>query len=159
MAHQDFQTSSEYQTALDQVFAAARQRIRLYDATLDKGGFNGKERYEALRNFCLPGNGRRMEILLDDPAYLQPHCPRLMALLRDFSHIIEVRQTDMDSGLPDFGFVLADRSVWLKRFDKTAFPGQLDMDDAASAALLHQQFDHLWQRAVASVSATTLGLS
>lgn len=158
MALQDFQTSSEYQTALDQVFAAARQRIRLYDATLDKGGFNGKARYETLRDFCLAGNRRRVEILLDDPAYLQQHCARLMALLRDFPHIIEVRQVDTDSGPPDVSFVLADRSVWLKRFDKAAYPGQLDPDDARSAALLHQQFDHLWQRAVASVSVTPLGL-
>lgn len=158
MAHQDFQTSSEYQTALDQILAAARQRIRLYDATLNEGGFNGKERYAALRDFCLAGNGRRLEILLDDPVYLQHHCPRLMELLRNFSHIVEVRQTDRDSGPPAYGFVLADRSVWLRRIDKTAFPGQFDLDDAASAALLHQQFDHLWPRAVASVSATTLGL-
>lgn len=158
MAHPDFHTSSEYQTALDQVIAAARQRIRIYDDTLEKGGFNSSARYEGLRSFCLAGNGRRIEILLDDSAYFKQHCPRLMGLLRDFSHVTEVRQTDADGESPDFGFVLVDRSVWLKRFDKTALPGQLDLDDAASAALLHQQFEHLWQRSFASVSATTLGL-
>jgi len=158
MAQHDFHTSTEYQTALDQIIATARQRIRMYDATLEKGDFDSSVRYEDLRCFCLAGNGRRIEILLDDPTYLSQHCPRLMRLLRDFSHVIEVRQTDADGEQPDFGFVLVDRSVWLKRVDKDALPGQLNLDDAAGAALLHQQFDHLWQRAVESVSATTLGL-
>lgn len=82
MAHPDFHTSTEYQTALDQVITAARQRIRIYDATLEKGDFNSSARYEGLRSFCLAENCRRIEILLDDPAYFKQHCPRLMGLLR-----------------------------------------------------------------------------
>lgn len=158
MPPQDFFTSSEYRSALDQVIGGARQRLRLYDATLEQGGFNGRGRYEDLRSFCLAGTAPRIEILLDDPAYLQKHCPRLMSLLRDFSHVIEVRQNDADAEPFTFSFVLADRSVWLKRFDKTVLPGQFDLDDAANAASLHQQFDQRWQRSIASVSATTLGL-
>jgi hypothetical protein len=154
-----FHTSSEYQAALDQLIAAARHSIRIHDRNLEAGGFNANERYESLRNFCLAGTGQRIDILLDDPAYMQSQCPRLMTLLRDFSHVIEVRLTEPGSERPDYGFALADRSAVLRRADKDATHGQLDLDDAASAALLHQQFDHLWQRAPAHVSATTLGLT
>ncbi|MEQ1593114.1 MAG: hypothetical protein ABL892_12110 [Thiobacillaceae bacterium] len=153
-----FHTPAEYQTALDQLIAAAKHHIRIHDRNLDTGGFNSSERYDSLRKFCLTGTGQRIEILLDDPAYLQNQCPRLMTLLRDFSHVIEIRQTEAGSERPEFGFALADRSAVLKRFDKDASQGQLDLDDAAGAVLLHQQFDQLWQRAPASVSATTLGL-
>ena len=154
----DFHTLAEYQTALDQLIATAHHSLRIHDHDLQAGDFNSKARHAGLHTFCLAGSARRIEILLDDTAYVQNRCPRLMTLLRDFSHVIEVRQTEADSERSTCSFALADRSAWLKRFDKDALPGQLNLDDAANAALLHQQFDQLWQRAVASVSATTLGL-
>ncbi len=158
MKNADFHTPTEYQAALDQLIAAAHHRLRIHDRDLQAGDFNSSERYERLRGFCLAGGARRIEILLDDIAYVQKQCPRLMTLLRDFSHVVEIRQTEADSERPTCSFALADRSAWLKRLDKDALSGQFDLDDAASAALLHQQFDQLWQRSIASVSATTLGL-
>jgi len=83
----------------------------------------------------------------------------LMNLLRDFSHVIEIRQTESDSERPAYGFALADRSVWLKRFDKDALPGFWTREDTVGAVLLHQQFEQLWQRAIPNVSASTLGLA
>ena len=157
MTTSPFHTPTEYQIALDQLMATAQHSIRIYDRDLQTGDFNSKARYAHLHDFCLAGGARRIEILLEDTAYVQNRCPRLMTLLRDFSHVIEIRQTEPDSERPD-GFALGDRSAVLKRFDKDAMHGQLDPDDAASAAMLHQQFDLLWQRAAARVAATTLGL-
>ncbi len=158
MSKSDFQTIVEYQAALDQIIVAAQHSIRIHDRDLDASGFNSMVAYEKLQRFCLAGGPRRIEILLDDTAYVQNRCPRLMTLLRDFSHVIEIRQTAADGEQPDYGFALGDRNMVLKRADKSALQGQLDADDAASAAVLHQQFDYLWQRAAGSVSATTLGL-
>ena len=158
MSHSEFHTAAEYQAALDQLMAEAHLRMRFYDTTLEKGGFNASARYESLRAFCLGGSQRRIEILLDDPTYVQKQCARLMRLLRDFSHVVEIRQTEADSERPAYSFALADRNVWLKRYDKDALSGQWALDDAASAVLLHQQFDQMWQRAAPSVSATALGL-
>ena len=81
-----------------------------------------------------------------------------MSLLRDFSHVLEIRQTDPDSECPAYAFALADRGGWLKCFDKNALPGEWASDDATSAVLLHQEFEQLWQRAIPNVSASTLGL-
>ena len=159
MSPSEFHTLADYQTALDALIAEAQWRLRIYDATLEKAGLNATARYERLRVFCLGSPQRRIEILLDDPAHVQTQCPRLMSLLRDFSHIIEIRQTESESERPAHGFALADRSVWLKRFDKDALPGQWARDDAAGAVLLHQEFEQLWQRAIPNVSASTLGLA
>ena len=155
----EFHTLADYQTALDALIAEAQWRLRFYDATLEKGGLNAAARYQQLRAFCLGNPQRRIEILLDDPTHVQTQCPRLMSLLRDFSHIIEIRQTESDSERPAHGFALADRSAWLKRFDKDALPGLWARDDAAGAVLLHQAFEQLWQRATPNVSASTLGLA
>ena len=155
----EFHTLADYQAALYQLIAEAQWRLRFYDATLEKGGFNAAVRYQHLRAFCLGNPQRRIEILLDDPAHVQTRCPRLMSLLRDFSHIVEIRQTESDSERPAYGFALADRSVWLRRFDKDALPGQWARDDAAGAVLLHQEFEQLWHRATPNVSVSTLGLA
>ena len=158
MTASQFHTYPEYQIALDQLMATAEHCIRIYDHDLQVGDFNSKARCERLHDFCLAGGARRIEVLLDDTAYVQNRCPRLMTLLRDFSHVIEIRQTEPDSERPDYGFALGDWSAVLKRFDKDAMHGQFDPDDAASAAMLHQQFDLLWQRAAARLASTTLGL-
>ena len=160
MSTAEFHTVADYQTALDALIAEAQWRLRFYDATLEKGGFNATVRYERMRTFCLGGGGqRRIEILLDEPAHVQTQCPRLMSLLRDFSHVVEIRQTESDSERPAYGFALADRSAWLKRFEKDALPGQWGRDDTAGAVMLHQEFEQLWQRAIPNVSSSTLGLA
>jgi hypothetical protein len=158
MNRTNFLTVIEYQAALDQIIVAAQYSIRIHDRDLEASGFNSAVSYEKLHHFCLAGGQRQIEILLDDTAYVQNRCPRLMTLLRDFSHVIEIRRTAADGTQPDYGFALGDRNMVLKRVDKSALLGQFDPDDAASAAVLHQQFDYLWQRAAGSVSATTLGL-
>lgn len=159
MSPTEFHTLTDYQTALDALIAEAQWRMRFYDATLEKSGFNTTLRYEQLRAFCLGSPQRRIEILLDDPTHVQTQCPRMMNLLRDFSHVVEIRQTESDSERLAHSFALADRSVWLKRFDKDALPGLWAHDDAAGAVLLHQEFEQLWQRAIPNVSASTLGLA
>lgn len=155
----EFHTLADYQTALGALIAGVQWRLRFYDATLEKGGFNTALRYEQLRAFCLVSPQRRIEILLDEPTHVQTQCPRLMNLLRDFSHVVEIRQIESDSERPAYGFALGDRSAWLKRFDKDALPGLWVHEDAAGAVLLHQEFEQLWQRAIPNVSASPLGLA
>lgn len=159
MSPVEFHTLADYRAALDALVVEAQWRLRFYDATLEKGGFNAAMRYERLRAFCLGSAPRRIEILLDDPVHVQTQCPRLVSLLRDFSHVIEIRQTDSDSQRPAYSFGLADRSVWLKQFDKDTLPGQWARDDTAGSVLFHQEFEQRWQRAIPNVSASTLGLA
>lgn len=155
----EFRTLAEYQDALEQLIASAQWRLRFYDTTLETAGLNETARYQQLRAFCLGNPQRRIEILLDDPTHVQTHCPRLMNLLRDFSHVLEIRQTESESERPAYAFALADRGGWLKCFDKNALPGEWSSDDAASAVLLHQEFEPLWQRGIPNVSVSTLGLA
>ena len=159
MSPVEFHTHADYLAALDALITTAQWRLRFYDATLEKAGLNALARYQQLRAFCLGNPQRRIEILLDDPAYVQTHNPRLMSLLRDFSHVLEIRQTDSESERPAYAFALADRGGWLKCFDKNAHPGEWAGDDAASAVLLHQTFEQLWQRSIPNVSVSTLGLA
>jgi hypothetical protein len=81
-----------------------------------------------------------------------------MQLVRDFGHVLEIRQADPGAPRPDEAFVLADRHGVLLRADKAAVHGTLHLDDARNAVVLNQNFDSMWQRSQANVTATTLGL-
>lgn len=152
------QTPSELRSAFDTLLAASRRQLRLYDRDPGLFDLDDATRYAALRAFCVAGGGHRIEFLLDDIDGIARTHPRLMLLVRDFGHVLEIRQADPHAPRPDEAFVLSDRHGVLLRADKAALHGVLHTDDPAAAAPLHQSFEAMWQRAPAQVSATTLGL-
>ncbi|MBI3432714.1 MAG: hypothetical protein HY018_10950 [Hydrogenophilales bacterium] len=153
-----FETPSEFRAAFDALLAGTHRQLRVYDHDLSLLDIDDTPRLAALRALCVAGGGRRIEILLDDISRVARDHPRLMLLLRDFGHAFEIRQADPDAPRPDEAFVLADRHGVLLRADKSAVHGTLHPDDPGTATALHQSFEGMWQRAPASVSATTLGL-
>ena len=153
-----FETPSEFRAAFDALLAGTHRLLRVYDHDLSLLDIDDAPRLAALRALCVAGGGRRIELLLDDISRVARDHPRLMLLLRDFGHVLEIRQADPDAPRPDEAFVLADRHGVLLRADKSTVHGTLHPDDPGSATALHQNFEGMWQRAPASVSATTLGL-
>lgn len=153
-----FETPSEFRAAFDTLLAATHRQLRFYDHDLSLLEIDQPERLAALRALCVAGGGRRIELLLDDISHVARNHPRLMQLVRDFAHVLEIRQADPDAPRPEQAFVLADRHGVLLRADKAAVHGTLHLDDARDAVPLHQNFDLMWQRSPASVTATTLGL-
>ena len=153
-----FETPSEFRAAFDTLLAGTLRQLRVYDHDLSLLEIDHAPRHAALRALCVAGGGRRIELLLDDIGLVARKHPRLMQLVRDFGHVLEIRQADPDAPRPDQAFVLADRQGVALRADKTAARGTLHLDDARNAVRLNQNFEGMWQRSQASVSATTLGL-
>lgn len=153
-----FETPGEYRSAFDALLAGTQRQLRVYDHDLGLIGIDDAPRHACLRALCVAGGGRRIELLLDDIGSVARRHPRLMQLVRDFGHVLEIRQADPDAPRPDEAFALADRHGVLLRADKAATQGTLHLDNARDAMPLHQQFESMWQRSPAGVSATTLGL-
>lgn len=153
-----FETPAEFRAAFDTLVAATHRQLRVYDHDLNLLDLDDASRLAALRALCVAGGGRRIELLLDDISRVAHDHPRLMLLLRDFGHVLEIRQADPDAPRPDQAFALADHHGVLLRADKSAVHGTLHPDDPGNATALHQNFEGMWQRSPASVSATTLGL-
>lgn len=152
------ETPSELHAAFDTLLATTPRQLRLYDQDLGAWALDDPARHARLRNMCLAGGGRRIELLLDTIDHVAREHPRLMQLVRDFGHVLEIRQSDSALPRPDHAFMLADRRGILVRADKHALRGVLHPDDTFAAAPLNQEFEAMWQRSPASVSATTLGL-
>ncbi len=151
-----FETPSELRGAFDTLLAGTQHRLRVYDRDFELLQLDHSPRHAALRALCLAG--RRVELLLDDVSRVARDHPRLMQLLRDFGHVLEIREADPETARPGQAFALADRHAVLLRPDKASVRGSLHPDDPGRATPLHQEFDGLWQRSPASVPATTLGL-
>ncbi len=153
-----FETPAEFRAAFDALLDSTQRQLRVYDQNLSLFDIDQLPRHNRLRTICVAGSGRRIELLLDEIHHVARDCPRLMQLVRDFGHVIEIRQADQNMPRPDQVFALADRHGALVRADKSALHGTLHLDDAHSTILLHQEFEGMWQRAQAGVTATTLGL-
>ncbi|MDO9221148.1 MAG: hypothetical protein Q7T90_08980 [Thiobacillus sp.] len=153
-----FETPPELHAAFDALLTRTLRQLRLYDQDLSLFALDQPQRHAALRALCVAGAGHRIELLLDDVHRISRDCPRLMQLVRDFSHVIEIRQADPDAPRPEQAFVVADHHSALIRADKTALRGALHLDDASRTINLHHSFEAMWQRSQTHVSATTLGL-
>ncbi len=153
-----FETPAEFRAAFDALLSGTHRQLRLYDHDLGLLDLDHLDRHASLRALCVAGAGRRVELLLDDISRVARDLPRLMQLVRDFGHVLEIRQADPIAPRPDQAFVLADRHGVLLRADKAAVHGTLQLDAPHDAIPLHQSFELMWQRSPASVTATTLGL-
>jgi hypothetical protein len=153
-----FETPSGLHAAFDALLARTLRQLRVYDHDLSLLDLDHLPRHAALRALCVADGGHRIELLLDDIHHISRDCPRLMHLVRDFSHVIEIRQADPDAPRPDQAFAVADHHSAIIRADKAALRGALHLDDASSTVNLHHSFESMWQRSQTHVSATTLGL-
>lgn len=152
------ETPAELRAAFDALLDRTHRQLRVYDHDLGLLEVDQPTRLAALRALCVAGGGRRIELLLDDISRVSRDHPRLILLLRDFGHILEIREADPDAPRPDQAFVLGDDNAVLLRPDKTALHGMFHENDPARATELNRTFEAMWQRAPAHVSATTLGL-
>jgi len=149
---------AESQAAIDEVIAAARGTLRIFDFTLGTRGFNSPARAEGLRHFVVSGRAHRILIALHEPETLERECPRLLMLLRQFPMSIEIHRTIGEARNAADPFVVADdHSVW-HQLHHTQPRAVVALHSPADAAPIAQRFDEIWDLSEPAVSATTLGL-
>ena len=155
---QPISSRSEQQSALETVFAAAQRELRIFDQTCAGLGLNSPERHENLRQFLLASRARRIHIVVHDTRYLAAHCPRMILLIRQFSHAVFVQKTNKKlHGLHD-NFVIADNHSYLKQFHFEHPRGVAGTDDPGEAQALLMRFGEIWENSAPGLAATTLGL-
>ena len=155
---EQFETPGEYRQALDRLMAASVRRLRIYDQDLHELALDAPPRIEALRRLCLAGANRRIEILLRDWGPVRDRQPRLMGLLQQFSHVLEIRREEDLSEPAMESFVIGDDRLLLIRPHRDSWRSLLHLDDPLAAQIHLQNFDQLWQRAEGPLASRPLGL-
>jgi hypothetical protein len=143
--------------ALDELIANAAHTVRIFDKNIGRG-FNSPQRYELLRQLLLARRTNRVYIVLHETANIARDCPRLIMLLRQFSHAVSIHQTLPDARRVYDPFAVADDARFVHRFHYDDVRGVATVGDIAATGLLLKRYGDIWQASAPAVAATTLGL-
>lgn len=158
LLHRQLLGIEEYREALDILIGIARQRLRIFDYNLEDGGYNTLQRFDLLRAFLLRNRSNRLEIVLHDTDYLARFCPRILNLLKQFSHAVSIMETTPQAkGIYD-PFAVADQAFYVHRFHYDSPHALLALNDMGSGKTLTKRFEEIKEASGPVRSATTLGL-
>jgi len=150
-------SGASLEAGIDRILLLAGQQILVFAGSLGPA-WNQISRVRVLRRFCLETRRGRIRFLLHDPRPAYGECPRLLALLRQFSHLMEVHETPYQAKAVYDPFVITDHRHYVHRFHVSRGLGVLGINDPAGAQALSDRFEAMWLESDQAVSATTLGL-
>ncbi|HZV61103.1 MAG TPA: hypothetical protein VFF75_01675 [Methylophilaceae bacterium] len=147
-----------FAAAIDTIVQHAEREILIFDKDLGRGGYSSLTRAEALRNFLAKGRNNKLVILLHDTDFLTHRCPRLMQLIRLFTHSVAVHKTGEEARTAQDSFMLADGAHYLHRFHGDHARFRYGLSDEAAVRPLKERFAQILETSTHTVTATTLGL-
>lgn len=156
--HRVLNGEKEYEAAIAEVIGLAERSLHIFDIDLATGGYGTAQRAQALRAFLMRNRSNRIVMVLHETDYLTRHCPRLMDLLRLYSHAITVLQTHEHGRVASDPMVIADEAHYVHRFHADGTRALCALHDHAGARQLEERFAQLVEASSPAVFATTLGL-
>lgn len=158
LLHRQLNSTADYTEALDVLIELARHRLRIFDYNLEDGGYTTLRRYDLLRTFLLASRNNRLEIVLHDTDYLTRFCPRILSLLKQFSHAITIQETTPQAKAIYDPFTIADEACFLHRFHYDNPRALLALHDIEGSHVLIKRFEEIRAASAPAIPATILGL-
>ena len=152
-----FEGMREYEAVIDTMIPQTQRVIRVFDRTLSRA-YNSPQRFEVLRQFLLTSRSNRLMIVLHEVEPLERDCPRLLLLLRQFSHAMSIRQTLRVARQVYDPFVIFDASHYVHRFHHAHLRASQGIHDVLGAQQLLDRFAEIWDASAAAVPANVSGL-
>ena len=115
-------------------------------------------RNDTLRRLLLASRTNRIPIVLHETSNIVRDCPRLMALLGQFSHAVAIHRTLPPARRVYDPFAIVDVAAFVHRFHYDHPRGLHSRGDLPATQLLVRRFDEIWEASRPAVSATRLGL-
>lgn len=151
-------TKKEFAEAFDELLGKTGKTLRMFDHNLADFGMNGVAREEQLRTFLHKRRTNRLQIVVHDTAVIAQRSPRLMRLLRQFSHAIAIHQTNEEIRNLEDVLVVGDDAHCLRRRHHDHPKGSVYLDDPIETREWLNRFNAIWEHSSPAVSATTIGL-
>lgn len=149
---------AEIAEGIDALIDRAQARLRVFDTDLAQGGWGGPGRAERLTAFLRRSPHARVEIIVHDTRTIEQACPRLLLLLKAWSHAMTVYRTGPDARHAMNPLVIADDRHHLHRYHADHPRATLAFDAPLATQPLAARFDEIWATGEPGLSATTLGL-
>jgi hypothetical protein len=152
-----FESLREYEAVIDNLIPQTQQVIRVFDKTLSRG-YNSLQRCEALRNFLLRSRSNRLIIVLHEAEAVRRDCPRMVELLRRFSHAMSIRQTLRAAQRAHDPFVIFDASHYVHRFHYDHLRAARGSNDLEGTQVLLERFSEIFEASAPAIPANVSGL-
>ena len=158
LQHTPLSGIADYIIALDTLCGLAQRTLFIFEKNFGETGFNSATRHDILRHFLLANPANRLHLLTHDTRSATQYCPRLLLLLRQFSHNMHIYQTPDHLHHLSEPFAVADESHYVRRFHLDDPHGLFARNDPEHARALKAQFEEMWAASRSGITITTLGL-
>ena len=156
--YERFDTSQGFQAAVDRLMEQPGRELRVFDPDGAALRLNDPQRIERLERFLIASRTRRLYLVVHSTDHLTRQCPRLLTLLRRFSHAMQINQTHEEIREVQDAFLLLDAMHYVRRPMATLFRGAMGLGDENEGQALRGRFGEIWAASYPAVSSTTVGL-
>jgi hypothetical protein len=156
--HKSLDGVAEYVAALDEICGLAQQSLYIFENDFDGLGFDSEFRYNTLRRFLLSSPFVCLHLLAHDTEPLARFCPRIMMLLRQFSHLMHIYRTPTNLRHLTTTFAVADSQHFVRRFHFNDTRGIFAKNDPQESSVLKSRFEEIWASSHPGASGRKLGL-
>jgi hypothetical protein len=153
-----FEGEADFQKAVDLLLEQPGRELRIFDPDLASLRLNSPARIAQLDRFLRASRTRRIQIAVHRTEHLMRGCPRMLELLKLFSHAIQINRTHEEiAGLQD-AFMVLDTQHYLRRPVAEFYRGAIGLNDEADALAMRARFLEIWSASYPGVASTTVGL-
>ena len=156
--YERFDTNDGFQTAVDRLMEQPGRELRVFDPDGAALRLNDPQRIARLDRFLLSSRTRRLYLVVHDTDHLTRQCPRLLTLLRRFSHAMQINRTHEEIREVQDAFLLLDAVHYVRRPVASLFRGAMGLGDENEGQALRRRFGEIWSASYPAVSSTTVGL-
>jgi hypothetical protein len=156
--YERFETNESFQSAVERLLEQPGRELRVFDPDGAALRLNDPQRIARLDRFLLSSRTRRLYLVVHNTDHLTRQCPRLLTLLRRFSHAMQINRTHEEIREVQDGFLLLDSMHYVRRPVAALFRGAMGLGDENEGQALRGRFGEIWAASYPAVSSTTIGL-
>jgi hypothetical protein len=156
--YERFETNEGFQACIERLLGQPGRELRVFDPDGAALRLNEPARIEALAGFLLASRTRRLYFVVHNTDHVTRQCPRLLTLLRRFSHAMQINRTHEEIREVQDSFLLLDSMHYVRRPVAALFKGAMGLGDENEGQALRGRFGEIWAASYPAVSSTTIGL-
>lgn len=147
--------------AMDLLLSGARSEVRCMQRDLEVLQLSSLRLVSVLEKFLLSNRSSaqcRVQLLVDEPRWVETQAHRLRQLHRHFNHVLEIRVAASSDAVGDDSVVIVDRCHVIDLKVGLAVQGDVWLHHPVRAQPWVHTFERRWQYAGHNLSASPLGL-
>lgn len=151
-------TPAEYRQAIENLIAAARSTIRIFDADGVQLALNAPARIDSLKAFVRNNTEAKIVVVVRSIAHIEKQCPRFIQFVALHGNQVAVHLAENDAARVEDCFVLIDDTHFARRTVQTHPRGAVTFNDEQAAAPIIERFEQILGASTIVSLSTTIGL-